>query len=313
MRCRICGHENGRRDKGRCENCGFDLGQMNLPLKEQRSALHKKLDKPVTFQERVPLRKESPNRSGWIGVAFFVIGLIGAIYVVRSFEQSHQVIGRGQMEDIEAEQTGSQYMDSLPIRMGTDLVYEMNREGTSAAPHTNLDLNMMPQGSTVGILGHRDLLIKPVAVFIEMKRMEVKGNLKIESLICWEDTTESSYSKVPLFLGQETPEDSLGPVEFRLIFMDEWLVGRVEEFNIDVPAPVTGGRFSQAKFDSVLYQVGRRLDRRSDIDDRTVQVTAMFDDETRLGEAMDILQNIQPPLDSLGYKAFNIKYFRVEQ
>jgi hypothetical protein len=285
---------------------------MNLPLEEQRSGLRNKLEKPVTFQERVPLKKEVPNLSGWIGVAFFIIGLVGAVYVLKNFEQSHRVIGGNHEDAMAADESGSDYIDSLPIRMETDLVYEMNREGTSAAPHTNLDLNMMPQGSTVGILGHRDLLIKPVAVFIEMKKLEVRGNLEIASLICWDDTTEGSFSRVPLFLGQETPEDSAGPVEFRLIFMNDWLVGRVEEFDIDVPAPVSSGRFSQAKFDSVLYQVRRRLDRRSDIDDRTVQVTAMFTEETLLGEAMDVLERIHPPLDSLGYKGFNIKYFRVE-
>jgi hypothetical protein len=313
MICRICGHSNKNRDTGPCENCGFSLDDMNKPLKEMRASLAGRIEKPVSFQERVPLRTHTRSTAGMLGFLVFFVGLLGTLLLVNTHDRATRTLGgNGQglagMEDQQEEE-----VDSLPIRMGVDLVYVLNEEGTAAIPHTNLNLNMMPQGATICIAGPPQISIRPVVNYIATKKTEVRGTLTLEKLACWEDTTMTDFRDVPLWVQPEMGEDSVGPVVLKLLFLEEWLVGRCEELEIDVPAPLPDG-FTEAKLDSVLNQVGGRIDRnREEIGDREVQVAALFPDTTTLGTAMDRLQVVYPKVDTLGYRAFDIKWFRLEE
>jgi len=313
MICRLCGHNNKNRDTGPCENCGFSLDEMNKPLKEMRAALSSRIEKPVKFQERVPLRMHSRSTAGLLGFVVFFVGLLGTLLIVNSNQRATRVIGGngGDLAAIEAQM--EEEVDSLPIRMGVDLVYVLNPEGTAAIPHTNLNLNMMPEGATICIAGPPQISIRPVVNYIATKKAEVRGTLTLEKLACWEDTTHTDFREVPLWVQPEMGEDSLGPVVLKLLFLEEWLVGRCEELEIDVPAPLPDG-FTEAKLDSVLYQVRRRIDRNADdIGDREVQVAALFPDTTTLGTAMDRLQTVYPKVDTLGYRAFDIKWFQLQE
>jgi hypothetical protein len=312
MICRVCGHNNEGRDKGPCESCGFALEKMNLPMKEMRASLQTRIEKPVKFQERVPLRVRSRSTAGLVGFLVFFVGLLGTLLIVNSFDRAHKVIGGNGDRALQMTEQ-EQEIDSLPIRMDADLVYVLNEEGTGAMPHTNLNLNMMPEGATICIVGPPELSIRPVVNYIAMKKAEVKGTLVLEKLACWDDSTQTSFREVPLWVQPEMGEDSIGPVVCKLLFLEEWLVGRCEEFEIDVPAPQPRG-FETAKLDSVLYQVNRRFERNSeDIGDREIQVAALFPDTTTLETAMDRMEVVYPRADSLGYRAFDIKWFRLQE
>ncbi len=312
MICRICGHDNKRRDTGPCENCGFSLDEMNKSLREMRTALESRIEKPVKFQERVPLQIHKRSTAGLLGFVVFFVGLLGTLLIVNSHDRAGRVIG-GNAGDVAVMDQQEEELDSLPIRLGVDLVYVLNVEGTAAIPHTNLNLNMMPEGATICIAGPPGISIRPVVNYIATKKTEVRGTLTLEKLVCWEDTTQTEYREVPLWVQPEVDEDSVGPVALKLLFLEEWLVGRCEELEIDVPAPLPDG-FTEAKLDSVLYQVRRGIDRNSDdIGDREIQVATLFPDTTTLSTAMDRLQVVYPKVDSLGYRAFDIKWFRLEE
>ena len=313
MICRVCGHNNKKRDTGPCENCGFLLEDMNKPMKEMRAALSTRIEKPVKFQERVPLRMHSSSTAGLLGFVVFFVGLLGTLLIVNSNDRATRVIG-GNGEDLAAiEGQLEEDVDSLPLRMGVDLVYVLNAEGTAAIPHTNLNLNMMPEGATICIAGPPQISVRPIVNYIATKKAEVRGTLTLSKLACWEDTAQTDFREVPLWVQPEVGEDSLGPVVLKLLFLEEWLVGRCEELEIDVPAPLPDG-FTEAKLDSVLYQVNRRIERNTDeIGDREVQVAALFPDTTTLATAMDRMEIIYPKVDTLGYRAFDIKWFRLQE
>ena len=312
MFCRVCGHNNKGRDTGPCDSCGFSLDEMNRPLKEMRASLQQRVKKPAKFQERVPLRLHSRSMAGLLGFAVFCIGLIATLLIVNSYDRSTRLIG-DESGDLAAVAAEEESVDSLPIRMDADLVYVLNAEGTGAMPHTNLNLNMMPEGATICIVGPPELSIRPVVNYLAMKKAEIRGTLVLEKLACWDDSTQTSFREVPLWVQPENEDvDSLSPVVVKFLFLEEWLVGRSEEMEIDVPAPLPSG-FTEAKLDSVLYQVSRRLERNSDdIGDREIQVAALFPDTTTLATAMDRMEMVYPKVDTLGYRAFDIKWFRLE-
>ncbi len=312
MICRLCGHNNKSRDTGPCENCGFSLDEMNKPMEEMRAALRSRIEKPVKFQERVPLRMHSRSTAGLLGFVVFFVGLLGTLLIVNSNQRATRTVG-GNGGDLAAMEEEQEEVDSLPIRMGVDLVYVLNPEGTPAVPHTNLNLNMMPEGATICIAGPPQISIRPVVNYIATKKTEVRGTLILEKLACWEDTTQTDFREVPLWVQpEEMAEDSVGPVVLKLLFLEEWLVGRCEELEIDVPAPLPEG-FTEAKLDSVLYQASRRIDRSADdIGDREVQVAALFPDTTTLATAVDRLEIVYPKVDTLGYRAFDIKWFQLQ-
>jgi hypothetical protein len=313
MFCRTCGHDNSNRATGICSNCGYDLEFQNLPRDEQRKGLRHRIDAPLELGD-TSFRTHHYKRTGLVGVAMGIICVTVAAYITLSFdraETSDDSMDIGAVEDTVQAQTPS---DSLPILVGSDIVYVLNDNGTSAEPRTNLNLSLIPEGTSVAFLGSRSVPLRPLVSFIDRKRAEgAAARLNLNALCCWTDTTQTSFTKVPLFVGNPNPPDSSqAPVIFKLLFTDEWIVGRIDEFDINIPAPITGGEFNAWKYDSVLTQVSGRLSRR-DLGGRPVEVTAMFAENSSLGHAVDIMQAIYPSIDSLGYRGLGLKYFVLEQ
>jgi hypothetical protein len=139
--------------------------------------------------------------------------------------------------------------------------------------------------------------------------------LAVDRLCCWTDSTETGYQGVPLvkpFIREPGDTVSLEPVELRILFTPDWIRGMVDEFNIDKIEPTTGLVYNASVFNTVLSGVKSSLDRR-DLGGREVHVTALFPDNSNLGQIMDILVEIAPAVDSLGYDGFLIKYAIIEE
>lgn len=307
MYCRVCGHHN-KRETGKCANCGFDLGVQNTPLADQRKSLEKRSTKPVGFEERMPMKVHKSSSAGLLGAAFVVIGLFITVFIVTNYERA--VLVSESHHSFSAEEEIELPIDSITVIVGSDIVYVMNKEGTSAVPRTNLNLQLIPEGSTAAVLCHKSVPLKPLVVFVERKLIEFKGVVIMDQLCVWNDSTEEEFRSINLVSPPHESDSLAEPVVMKLILMDEWLVGRIEEFNIDIPSPLTVG-FTQSKFDSVMNQVTRRLSSR-DLGEREIHVWAMFPEESTVGDIMDILFNITPSFDSLGFKTYRLKYFRQE-
>jgi hypothetical protein len=308
MVCRVCGHRNTH-SRGSCANCGYDLDYQTLPLDEQRSGLSERLEKPVSFEERMPMRAHPRSKAGYFGAFLALAGFALAVYIVTNHERA--VLEATPPPDLLALQDQSNLpSDSLPLQIGSDIIYVLSVDGGSAIPRTNLDLQLIPEGSTAAALCHKSVPYNSLVVFIERKLLEFKGVVSMEKLCCWDDTSEASYTTIPLVDPPDEADTLNQPVVLKFIVMEEWLVGRIDEYNIDVTAPVRSG-FNQSKFDSLLYQVNRRVLNR-DIGDREVHVWAMFPEDAVVGDVIDVLAETGPQFDSLGYRTFRLKYFRPE-
>lgn len=310
MFCRICGHEN-ESDKGPCSNCGYDLGFQVLPASEQRKGLQKTLDMDLRLEGSDHIEAGRPRHTGYLGIVLGLIGLVVCVFVLVSFERVE--VTSEPVVDMLLTDVPEIPLDSLPIRVGSDIVYTLNPTGTSAEPHTNLNLSLIPEGSTVAFVGHASLTLKPLVTFIDQKNREgAQARLRLDNLCMWTDSTETGFVSVPLIVQPAQPDTTQPlPVTLKLIFTNEWLVGRVEEFQIEIPAPLPSGAYSEAKLDSVLYQVDRRLASR-DIEGRPVEVIAMFAESTSLGDAFPVMSAVLPNIEERGYRGLGLKYFLLE-
>jgi len=315
MYCRLCGHDNGEKETGLCANCGFELADQNLPLSEQRSGLQKPLpSNGASRTHPADLWVPRKSRAGHLAVMVFLVGAAVAIFIVTSFERAvyEPPVERTEQE-IAAEVQAPR--DSLPIRLSTDIVYEFNTEGTSAIPRTNVDLSLIPIGTRVSFIGHRDLSIRPVVSYITQK---MAGRdfaiLEAHNLYCWTDSTMTAFQRIPLvkpFVENPADTAAVEPVMMRFLFTEEWLRGEIQEFNIDVVEPSGGFGFRAGPFMTVLRQVKNRLDRNA-FEGRPVHVMLLFPDDATLGQVMDISIEVQHYTDSLGYQGFQLRYATIE-
>lgn len=316
MRCRSCGHENPGRSTGKCDNCGFRLDDQNLPLRELRSALQKPMNgsrenRGETPPELVPRKKHHP---GLLGLLIFLVGLAGAVFILSSFERSvyEPEIDLEELAAIEEEVP----LDSLPIRLGTDIVYVFNDEGTSAAPRTNVDLALIPEGTGVSFLASGSLSIQPVVNYMQQK---LNGSdfryLSSDSLYAWLDSTETAYASVPVLKPVPSPEQDstvVQPVDLKILFTDDWLRFIVEEYNTDIVEPAGGYGFDSMLFTRLLGQAERAISRRN-TDGRPVHITLLFPGTSTLLEAVAITESVQVYTDTLGYSGFHIKWVNVTE
>ncbi|PIE52749.1 hypothetical protein CSA37_04830 [Candidatus Fermentibacteria bacterium] len=314
MRCRSCGHDNRNKSKGPCGNCGFKLDDQNEPRSVQREALQKPLgaDSRVGNSpppDLVPVKK---HHSGIIGIAVFITALLVTIYIVRNFDRAEYQpeIDMSEVLAQEEELPG----DSLPLMLGTEIVYAFNDEGTSAAPRTNVNLSLIPEGTTVSFLALGSLSIQPVVNYMQQK---INGNdfryLEPDSLFCWTDTTKTSYSAIPILKPVPSPEmdsTAVQPVELKIVFTEDWLRFMVEEYNTDIAEPVPGLAFNRRTFMMVLDQVDRTINRRN-TDERPVHITVLFPGDITIGQAVEISDSVEACTDTLGYQGFNLKWVNV--
>jgi hypothetical protein len=311
MFCRVCGHDNGDRGKGKCAKCGFDLEYMNLPLGEQRKNLQHPMEQPADQGDN-SFRLYTHKKTGLFGVSLGIVGILAAIFIITTFERV-EVQSETSTFDNTTEPVEDVISDSLPLRIGADIVYVLNDSGTSAEPRTNLNLALIPEGSSVAFIGSRSVPIRPLVNFIDRKRAEgAQARLDLNAVCCWDDSTETGFTRIPLFVETSTEDSASRPVLVKLIFTGEWIDGRVEEFSIDIPSPNPGGQYNQYKLDSVLTQVSRRLAGR-ELGVRPVAVIAMFSEDLDLGQAVDMMQRIHPSVDSLGWEGLGLRYFVLER
>jgi len=314
MRCRSCGHDNSGRSSGRCDNCGFKLENQNLPLKELRSGLQKPLDsngpdRSLNPPELIPRKKQ---HAGLLGLAIFLVGAVIAIYIISNFERSvyEPEIDLADLALVEEEVP----LDSLPIILGTDIVYVFNAEGTAASPRTNVDLSLIPEGTGVSFLASGSLSIQPVVNYMQQK---INGSdfryLSTDSLFAWVDSTETVYLSVPVLKPVPSPEQdstAIQPVDLKILFTDEWLRFIVEEYNTDIVEPSGGYAFNQRAFTRLLDQAERAITRRN-TDGRPVHITLLFPGTSSLLEAVDMADSVMAYTDTLGYQGFHIKWVNV--
>lgn len=307
MRCRNCGHENDR-NTGKCDNCGFSLAPQTDTGKDQRAAMQKPIGQGGNHSVvSLDLAASSKSKAGLIGLVVFLMGAAGALYIFSSFdravfEQESEVAH--EMVEIEIP------LDSLPIMLGTDIVYVFNAEGTSAAPRTNVDLALIPEGTTVSFLGSGSMSIQPVVNYMLQK---INSNdfrfLAPDSLFAWVDSTETDYMSVAILpLLDDSAE--VQPVELKILFTDEWFRCIVEEYNKDIVEPADGYGFNQRVFSRGMDQAVRTINRRN-TEGRPVHVTLLFPSESTFGDAMEIAESVFVAIDSLGYEGFNIKWVNV--
>ena len=306
MRCRDCGYDN-KRDTGKCDNCGFALGPQTDPIKNQRAALQKSLE--PDDKKLIPIDLESPHKGkgGLIGLAVFCVGLIGALLILNSFDQAEftpEVENMHEIVEVEIP------IDSLPILLGAEIVYEFNAEGTSAAPRTNVNLSLIPEGTGVSFLGSNSMSIQPVVNYMIQKMNSSDFRVLVpDSLYTWTDSTQTEFMAVSILpLVGDSAE--VQPVELKILFMDEWLRVMVEEYNKDIVEPASSFGFSERVFNRALSQAERTISRRN-TDLRPVHVTLIFPGEATLGEAVEIAESVFVYTDTLGYEGFNFRWVNV--
>lgn len=316
MRCRSCGHDNPGRDEGRCDNCGFSLDNQNDPLKEQRSALQKPLeDKGERGNEPPPeLIPTKVHHAGWVGLIIFLVGISVAVFIISSFERSvyEPEVDVSELLAMEAEIP----IDSLPLMLGTDIVYVFNAEGTSASPRTNVDLSLIPEGTGVSFIASGALSIQPVVNYMQQK---INGSdfkyLSTDSLYAWVDSAETAYASVPILKpvpSLEQDSTAIQPVDMKILFTEEWLRFMVEEYNTDVVEPSGGFAFNRRAFTTLLGQAERSISRRN-TDGRPVHITLLFPGTSTLMEAVELAESVSVYTDTLGYQGFHIKWVNVTQ
>jgi hypothetical protein len=313
MRCRNCGHDNGR-NSGKCDNCGFRLEPQTEPMNDQRSAIRKPLedwnsDQNGELPELTPSKK---GKAGLLGLVIFIISAAVSVFIVKNFDRAEYVSGDALADTAAVEQ--EILLDSLPIRLGTDIVYVFNADGTSAAPRTNVDLALIPEGTSVSFLGNSAMSIQPVVNFMQQKINSSDFRaLSPDSLYSWVDSTETAYLAIAILKPVPSPDvdsTAIQPVDMKILFTDEWLRCIVEEYNCDIIEPATGYEFNAGTFNRVMEQAERAVTRRN-TDQRPVQVTLLFPSESTLGEAVIIAESASVLVDSLGYEGFHIKWVNV--
>lgn len=307
MRCRNCGYDN-RRNTGRCDNCGFRLEPQTDPMKDQRVALQKPLDDGKSRNGKA-LELTSPHKgnAGFFGLLIFILAAAGAVFIVSSFDRAEY---EPEVETVSEQVEQEIPIDSLPLMLGTEIVYVFNTEGTSASPRTNVDLSLIPEGTGVSFLGSGSMSIQPVVNYMLQK---INSNdfrmLTPDSLFAWTDSTETSYMAVAILpLLDDSAE--VQPVELKILFTDQWFRCIIEEYNKDIVEPASGYRFDERVFNSGMNQAVRTISRRN-TDERPVHVTLLFPSESTFGEAMEIAESVSVLIDSLGYEGFNIKWVNV--
>ncbi|OPL17930.1 MAG: hypothetical protein AVO35_07160 [Candidatus Aegiribacteria sp. MLS_C] len=312
MFCRCCGYDNKGRDKGRCENCGFELSTQNLAASDKRSALKDRLES--TSRERTEYRTPPPiGHAPVIGATIALLGLAAAFVITHSFERSEYTPELPEREGFE-ELVPETPVDSLALRIGSDIVYVMDDSATVALPRANVDMSAIPEGSTVSFLGKWSTPLRPSATFILQKISQREFNvLDIDRICAWTDTTESSFISAPLVRLEQSGADSLpGPLLVKLYFTPEMMRGSVEEYDIQVDRAITTDRFTDDQLTGLIGTVSERIEREGR-QGRRVQVAALFDyNAYSLGDAVDIMRRLVPvTVDSLGYEAFSLSVFAI--
>jgi len=312
MICRCCGHDNNGRDKGKCNNCGFELSTQNDSLQAKRSALQSKLEKPVHFQERTEFRTPPARGHGiTIGIIIALAGIVAAYVITHVFERAEylpELPVRDRFEEVIEEV----HVDPIAALIASDIVYVLNDSASRALPRANVDMTLIPEGSTVSFLGGWPVPLRPAATFVLQKisQREFKS-LTIDRLCVWTDTTETEFISAPLIRIEQSIVDTISsPVLVKLYFTPEMMRGSIEEFNIQYDKAITTSEFSDSQLNELILTVSQRLERK-DYEGRRVQVAVLFDYYVySLGDAVDIMRRIAPmTIDSLGYEAFSLSVF----
>lgn len=312
MLCRCCGHDNNGRDRGKCDNCGFELSTQNDSMETKRSALQSKLEKPVHFQERTEFRiPPSTGHSVTAGILIALAGVVAAFVITHVFERSEhtpELPERDRFEEVIEEV----HVDPIAELIASDIVYVMNDSASRALPRANVDMTLIPEGSTVSFLGSWPVPLRPAATFVLQKISQREFNsLTIDRICVWTDTTETEFISAPLIRIEQSIVDTLAsPVLVKLYFTPEMMRGRIEEFNIQFDKAITTPEFSESQLNDLIRTVSQRLERK-DYEGRRVQVAVLFDyNAYNLGDAVDIMRRIAPmTIDSLGYEAFSLSVF----
>ena len=307
MRCRNCGHDN-HRNTGICDNCKFKLDPQNDPMKDQRAALKTPISNGDDDTCKIPeLTSPHRTRSGVIGFLVFLVGAASAFLIVSNYDRAEFEPQADVTHDVIVEEIP---LDSLPIMLGSDIIYVFNEEGTSASPRTNVDLSLIPEGTGVSFLGRGSMSIQPVVNYMLQK---INSNdfraLLPDSLFAWTDSTETDYLAIAILPVLDDSAE-VQPVELKILFTDEWFRCIIEEFNKDIVEPSSGYGFDQRVFTRGMNQAVRTINSRNS-DDRPVHVTLLFPSESTFGEAMSIAESVSVVIDSLGYEGFNIKWVNV--
>ena len=314
MICRCCGHDNNGRDRGKCDNCGFELATQNDSLEVKRSALQSKLEKPVHFQERTEF-KTPPSRghSAVIGIIIAIAGVAAAFVITHIFERAEYTPAlpeRDQFEEV-VEET---HIDPIAALIASDIVYVMNDSASRALPRANVDMTLIPEGSTVSFLGNWSVPLRPAAAFVVQKISQREFNaLTIDRICVWTDTTETEFISAPLIRIEQSSVDTIiSPVLVKLYFTPEMMRASIEEYSIQFDRAITTSEFSDSQLNDLVLTVSRRLQNK-DYEGRGVQVAALFDyNAYDLGDAVDIMRRIAPmTIDSLGYEAFSLSVFAI--
>ncbi len=314
MICRCCGHDNNGRDKGKCDNCGFELSTQNDSLESKRSALQGKLEKPVHFQERTEF-KTPPSRghSITVGILIALAGIVATYVITHVFDRSEyipELPERDRFEEVVEEVN----VDPIAALIASDIVYVMNDSASRALPRANVDMTLIPEGSTVSFLGSWTVPLRPAAIFILQKISQREFNsLTIDRICVWTDTTETEFVSAPLIRIEQSIADTIiSPVLVKLYFTPEMMRGSIEEFDIQYDKAITTTDFSDSQLNELLLTVSQRLERK-EYEGRRVQVAALFDYGVyNLGDAVDIMRRIAPmAIDSLGYEAFSLSVFTI--
>ncbi len=312
MICRCCGYDNNGREKGKCENCGFELSTQNDPIKTKRSALQSKLEKPVSFKERTEF-KVPPGRGSKpvLGILIAFIGLLVALVITNVFTRAEYTpeppVREGYEEVVEETP-----IDPVAALIASDIVYVLNDSASRALPQANVDMTAIPEGSTVSFLGSWTVPLRPAATFIVQKISQREFNpLTIDRLCVWTDTTETEFISAPIIRIERSDIDSItAPVLMKFYFTPEMMRGSVEEFSIQYDKAISSSEYTDAQLNDLIYTVSRRLDRK-DYDERSVQVAVLMDyNAYNLGDAVDLMGRITPmAVDSLGYEGFSLSVF----
>ncbi|MEN8207792.1 MAG: hypothetical protein ABFR50_00925 [Candidatus Fermentibacteria bacterium] len=312
MICRCCGHDNNGRDKGKCYNCGFELSTQNDSLATKRSALKSKLEKPVHFQERTEFKiPQSRSHSTVIGIFIAIAGLFAAFVITNVFDRSEytpELPERDQFEEVIEEAP----VDPVAALIASDIVYVMNDSASRALPRANVDMTLIPEGSTVSFLGNWPVPLRPAATFVVQKISQREFNpLTIDRICVWTDSTETEFISAPLIRIEQSIADSIvSPVLVKLYFTPEMMRGSIEEFSIQFDKAITSSEFSDSQLNDLILTVSQRLERKN-YEGRRVQIAVLFDyNAYNLGDAVDIMRRIAPmTIDSLGYEAFSLSVF----
>ncbi len=312
MICRCCGHNNNGRDTGKCANCTFELSTQNDSLAISRSALQGKLEKPVHFQERTEFKTPPPRgNSTTIGILIAVAGLAVAFVITNVFERSEHTPALPERERFE-EAVEEAHVDPIATLISSDIVYVLNDSASRALPRANVDMTVIPEGSTVSFLGSWPVPLRPTATFVIQKISQREFDcLRIDRLCVWTDTTKTEFISAPLIRIEQSSVDTLvSPVLIKLYFTPEMMRGSIGEFSIQYDVPVTTPEFSDNQLNDLILTVSQRLERK-DYEGRRIQVAALFDYEAyNLGDAVDIMRRITPmTIDSLGYEGFSLSVF----